>query len=247
MVPALLTMLKEQPDNYWAKFMLEQTDPDAAGKVLTNNEQISGFSLNPANDPPESDGSCFGPGNSPRLLAAGDWSEPVKPSRPYEVLRGRLLVYEPSHYTNRFGEWWGDMPVEMELQDVTPSMGIAPMSVCFDYNAGLEGELRDAQGNRAPGGPTVSGSIPAPTWITVPFDGTVRFRVDRFNVASRTESSGTTIRLNTNNWCIPADNTNVWFLAATFKSEANRPNPIDYEVWTGTIQLPPVKIPRPKF
>jgi hypothetical protein len=243
MLPMLLTTLEEQPDNYWVKFILEQVDHATAAKVLTNREPNLDSKLRPVNDPPESAGSSPGPANTLRLLAAGDWSAPVKPSPPYTVVRGRLLVYEPPHYANRSGEWWGNLPVELELQDQTPALEILPTSAFFEHKTGLDCELRDAQGNRAPAGPALSESVPAPEWVTVPFDGTVRFRVDRFNVARRTKPDGSIIQVGTNSWRIPAGDTNTWFLSATFRPETNHPNPIDYEVWPGTIQLPPVKIP----
>ena len=243
-VPCLLTLLKTQPDDYWTKFILEQMDPETAAKVLTNSEETVDSKLSSANDPPESDGSSPGPGNTLRLLAVGDWSGPVKPASPYTVLRGRLLVYEPTHYANRSGEWWGNLPIELELQDQTPALVTLPTSACFDYKTGLDCELRDARGNRAPAGPALSESVPAPTWVTVPFDGTVRFRVDRFNVAWRTKPDGALIQVGTNAWRIPAADTNTWFLSATFRPDTNHPNPIDYDVWPGTLQLPPVKIPQ---
>jgi hypothetical protein len=243
MVPTLLTILKEQPDNYWIKFMLEQIDPETAAKVLTNAEETAVFKLSPATDPPEDDGSSPAPGRPLRLLAVGDWSATVEPASLSRVLRGRLLVYEPAHYTNRSGEWWGNLPVELELQEQTAVLWILPISAYFDYKTGLDCELRDAQGNRAPAGPALSRSVPSQTWITVPFDGTVRFRVDRLNVAWHAKPDGAIIQVGTNSWRIPAGDTNTWFLSGTFRPETKHPNPIDYEVWPGTIELPPVKIP----
>lgn len=233
LVPILLEALNEHPDSYWVKFSLENINPDMAPGVVTNTGQTSGFN-----------GSNSNPGISSHLLAVGGWSAVVKPmTYPSGMLRGRLLAYESTHYTNRLGESWANIPVELELQDLDTNGTIMPVSVSFDYQTSLGCELQDAQGNQAPTCPIEAESVPAPIWVTIPHDGTVRFRVDRFNVSSRTKLDGTTILLGTNSWHIPAGDTNTWFLSATFKPDTNHPNPIDYEVWSATIKLPPVKIP----
>ena len=156
-------------------------------------------------------------------------------------LRGRLLVYEASHDPNRLGEWWGDTPVEMELQDITWAITPVPSAVYFDPGNGFEAELRDAQGHPVPRADGSGRTAPG-FWVTAPFDGEVRFRVDSSSVATQAKADGLTLGLGRQTWRIGRNDTNDYFLSATFTPPTNHIHPLDYSVWGRTLKLPPVRI-----
>ena len=241
-VPILLALLK-RPEHcsYWVKFALERLDPDLAAQVLTQDYQAAG--RDGRNDRPAVERSRVNTGRAVggAPFAVGEWSAAVKDGK-YHRLRGRLFVWGETQMGNRRQPWWRNARVYLELQDVTGVSFPRPAEVCFDAQVGLDLELRDAQGNAAgPTPPAAHGPVLPGSWTTVPFDGTIRLRVD-LATSSRSEGDGLVLVLASGAWRIPAGDTNVYFLSGTFHPPTNHVSVLDYDPWGGTLQLPAVKL-----
>jgi len=188
-------------------------------------------------------------GRSTNLLAVGDWSKPVKDRAGYS-LRGRLLVFDTPHYGGQSKEWWGNAPVYVELENLSPRTDQA-LAVYFALGDGLECDLRDARGKPLPP-PSAFFSYNGPPrpwtrqcWIVVPFDGSVRLRADPQVGGFSPKSSGLTIGFSMGKrWTIPAGDTN-YFLSGTFSPPTNHPSPPTCHVWQGKLELPAVRVPSP--
>jgi len=235
-VPELLSMLKNPGTNdYWVRFALQQIDPDTAAKVLTNSH--------PNVHATELVKSSSEVANAAHLLAVGDWSEPIQAAR-LNTLRGRLLVYASPNSTHRSALSCVNAQVYLELQDVSQSLAPAPAAVYVDCRDLHEYEIQDAHGSPVPPDSEVQRPFPPAFWVIVPFDGTVRFRIDTHGsgVVSEPSPDGLAIQLGNRDWRIPVGATNDYFLSGTFTPPTNQSNPLYYDVWGGTLKLPPVKI-----
>lgn len=188
------------------------------------------------------------------ILAAGEWSEPVKDKDHYG-LRGRLLLCETPQHRGMEGY---DTAVYLELQEWSPFAG-SPLLVYCNMNptmamapdfktvvpAGLLWELRNAQDKPVPeSGFAFSGGGPQTQWMVVACDGSVRPRASLFG-GGRLEDGGLGLALPAHYWVVPKASTNEFFLSATFTSNppTNNFSPLEYHVWQGTITLPKMKIP----
>ena len=184
---------------------------------------------------PECKGLTLEAGRSGVLLGVGGWSRPVTDRAGY-TLRGRLLASWPSDRRNN--SRGGSPRIEMELQHLALSPDGLPFTVYFDPGQSLQCELRDARGALVPSLPASQGPAPRSCWITVPFDGEVKFPLDPGNPSSPSGSDGLTIQLGRRAWHIPARDTNVFFLSGTFTPTTNRVHPLGYPVWAGRFKLP---------
>jgi hypothetical protein len=266
LVPELLAMRdKPGPDGYWARFALQEIDPDTAERVLTNSRPVveppptttSGPETATPETEPEVDAVAFLSGPRPIIqppaattpileagtdtppLTVGDWSEAAGPPK-RRTLRGRLLASWPSDRRNN--SRGGSPRIEMELQHLALSPDGLPFTVYFDPGQSLQCELRDARGALVPSLPASQSPAPRSCWITVPFDGEVKFPLDPGNPSSPSGSDGLTIQLGRRAWHIPARDTNLFFLSGTFTPTTNRVHPLGYPVWAGTFKLPAVAI-----
>ena len=244
-VPVLLDLLKQQRTNsYWIRFALEQLDPDAAANAQANGSAPAEDRIARTAAPGESNDFDPASGDSARLFAVGDWSETVADQR--HRLQGRFLVYE-SPASRQAPQPGRNVAVFLELQEVTGAINLVPATICVDHRDDFECELRDAQGNPALLGPVSEHSTAAPTWIVVPFDGSVRFRVDSFRFDPDGKAGDPIVQLGSRAWRIPAGDTNNYLLSATFSPSTNHVDPLDYDVWGATLKLPPVRISASKL
>ncbi len=168
-------------------------------------------------------------GSASEQMVAGDWSQVTN------GLRGRILLGEDakSEHGMRRGI------VYLELQNV-----LWGDALYVYYNAtSINFEMRDS--NQKPVRNWISGSdsIPAPCWLTLPLDSTLRFRTG--SSAYEPDEPGLFITAGYTigaDWFIPSGATNDYYLSGTFTSTAptgeSRPR-----VWQGTLKLPPLKIP----
>ena len=90
---------------------------------------------------------------------------------------------------------------------------------------------------------TINGSDPAPCWIILPYDATVRLRADIYTLADSKKPNGLEIFVNGGRSTIPPHATNDYYLCGTFSPPTNHPSPLNYHIWQGTLNLPRVKIP----
>jgi hypothetical protein len=189
------------------------------------------------------------------LIGAGDWSVPVSDGKGWQAftLRGRLLLYDDH------AEGAGNHArVYLELQQIlNPTKTLNPVEIYYNPNMGFDNEppglllgLRDARGQEIPEGPNAinrmfNGAFNKPYWITLPDDSTVRIRADYFG-AGYNETNGLNILGRPHSWTIPRHATNDFYLHGTFISTNSHPSPLNYHIWQGKLELPPVKIPAKK-
>ena len=158
------------------------------------------------------------------IVATGDWSEPVN------GLRGRLILAQ--------GRVLGDGKtreslIYTELENVALTSA-GKVDIEFDPNA-LKCELSDAAGKpvpKTPGGG--SGGRPGKTWVTIPFDSSIRLRVNPFAFG---RAEGLLIPLNHAAWHIK--DTADYYLSGTLTVA---PPESKSEAWKGVIKLPKAKI-----
>jgi len=186
-------------------------------------------------------------GSDASVIATSEWSKPVS-TKYDQTLRCRLLIaqgHSPAHA--------GEVPetaVYLELQNVSGAIG-APMKIYFDPGRGLRCEVLDANGKAPPMvGGAGSGGGAGSSWITLPYDSTIRLRANMYGYG-RKEGDGLLIQMsppNMQRWDIQASDTNVYFMSGKFTVVM----PPDYvakdftetrSIWTGTLELPKMKIP----
>jgi hypothetical protein len=181
-------------------------------------------------------------GRSTNLLATGAWSEPVSDGHGNR-LRGRLLVYEGTHFTNLF-ERWSTAPVYLEIRDATES-NQHPIRIYFDLADGITFQLRDAHG--APAGRlrdgNVRGAVPRPFWAVLPAGGLLRWSANNplGNPTGRPGEVSILFRAG-GSWIIPADDTNDWFLSATLSPPPTNSTPDSSDVWQASLEFPAVRL-----
>ena len=203
------------------------------------------------------------------LVAAGDWSQPDS-THDCPAIRGRLLICDtPDHASNVQRT---DTAVYLELQEFSSALrsvrvycGLHRLTLPDDA-PGLRCELRDNAGTLIPDSPGpqgFSGSEPASCWVTLMPYCSARIRVSAYGAASRLEDGGLHIFLASRGaWDVHPNPTNDYYLSGTFTSagmwkldldtglplEAKQGTPdfsycTNIDVWSGTLNLPPVKIP----
>jgi hypothetical protein len=189
-------------------------------------------------------------GGETNIIAMSDWSKPVG-TKYGQTLRGRMLIaqeHSPAHA--------GPTPeteVYLELQNVSGAAG-APMQICFDPGRGLRCEVLDADGKPPPSiGGAGSGGGAGACWITLPYDCTIRLRANMYGYGKKA-GDGLLIQMSPpamQRWDIQAGDTNVYFMSGTFTvtTPANhvaRDFDETRSIWSGTLELPKMKISVPK-
>ncbi len=199
-------------------------------------------------------GDCCLASTNTVILAAGAWSDPVADSGGYAI-RGRLLLCETPQHRGPAGS---DTAVYLELQewsdfvartlqiycDMEGDAAIAPHFKAI-HKAGCRWELRDGLGRRVKESPFgFSGAGPGTDWMALPCDASVRLRASLFG-GGRLENGSLGLALPSHYWVVPARSTNEYFLSATFTVDppTNSFNPLEHQVWRGSLVLPGVKIP----
>jgi hypothetical protein len=180
---------------------------------------------------------CFGQTDT-NLIAAGDWSALVRDDQSEPFLRGRLLVYDAVQ-----GKSGADHArIYLELQDVSTNGWYGPIEIyCFGTN--LDFEMQDGRGQPIPSMALLRWELePAPYWVTLPCDATVRIRADDATGGLDPKPNGLEINTANKCWVIPPNATNDFFLSASFTPLKDHPSPLNYHIWQGTLKLPPVKI-----
>jgi hypothetical protein len=181
----------------------------------------------------------------PKVIATGDWSQPVADSRARAV-RGRLVLCEKIVGDDRRA-----VAVYVELQDASDSIGGTVQLFCDfgrtdfrpEYKGGLRCELRDKDKRPVKSTPfPFSGAVPQSEWVALPSDATIRLRASPFGI-HRPKAMAIAPDVSTL-WVIGDDDANEYLLSGTFTVEpaADRKPPGEGHVWRGTVDLPAVRI-----
>jgi hypothetical protein len=192
---------------------------------------------------------CFAGGDT-NIVAISDWSKPV--GTVYGAsLRARMIIAQ-EHSPAHAGPW-PETEFYLEFQNVTSAVG-APLQFFFDPGSGLRCEMVDANGKPPPPvGMAGSGSGAGPCWITLPYDSTIRLRANIYGYGSKPEDGFMLVLLppTMQYWAIKPGNTNDYFMSGTFTGST----PTNHiaksfddarTIWSGTLELPKMKISVPK-
>jgi hypothetical protein len=180
-----------------------------------------------------------------KIIATSDWSKPVGAAGG-SIIRARMMVAQGR--SAAFAGPWPETQFYLEFQNVSSAIA-APTQFYFDPSSGLRCVMKDAQGkapSQAGGG---SGGGPGAAWITLPYDSAVRLRANMYGYG-RKPGEGLLLCLwpPAQYWDIATGDTNDYYLSGTFTITTPRSFvPKDVEaarsVWTGTLELPRMKIP----
>jgi hypothetical protein len=199
---------------------------------------------------------CFA-GDEPKVIAISDWSKPVDGCNFLNggncaTIRGRLVILQ-GHFPGDASELLSTM-VYVDLQN----LGLRPAEIYFDaehghdfrpaYKGGLNCDLFNSNGKPVPQRASFfSGGCPSSGWITLLYDSTVRLRANCFGIRSPKEG-GLVLPFPAKEWFIESNDTNCYYLSATFTSIA----PINHfsedvkharsVIWDGTLEFPKIKI-----
>ena len=163
-------------------------------------------------------------GDEKTTIATGDWSEVVN------GVRGRLILAQ--------GRTLGDGKIReslayVELENLV-SNNSGQVRIHFDPDA-LKCELTDAAGKAVPQTAGAgSGGRPGKTWVTLPFDSSIRLRANPFGFG---RAEGLLIHLNTGSWHIK--DTAEYRFSGTLTLTAPEGNT---GAWIGEIQFPKTKL-----
>jgi hypothetical protein len=162
-----------------------------------------------------------------RMYETGAWSETVN------GLRGRLL-------TTRGKDFVGTHIVDVYLELKNVSDVGNPMEIYFDQFGSLKSDVTDVGGKPLKQPPNAASiASPGPFWLSIPWDGALRFRVSLSGYGIY-KNSGTDIGMNSGNWVISPGDRKQYFLQSDFTAA---PTSDKRRAWTGTLHLPKVLIP----
>jgi hypothetical protein len=189
------------------------------------------------------------------VVAAGEWSKHVTDTRGRAV-RGRLVLCAQA-----FDETRREFSVFIELADVSEAIHQESALLFFDlgkhdfrpeYKSGLICELRDAKAAAVESQPfAFSGAVPRSTWVSLPHQSTIRLRQSPYGI--HRPGATAICPLLGQFWVIADDDPEPYFLSGTFtidpteeqvKAAELKPGQ-DWEIWRGTLDLPPLEILSP--
>ncbi|MBC8126676.1 MAG: hypothetical protein H8M99_05965 [Gloeobacteraceae cyanobacterium ES-bin-144] len=186
-------------------------------------------------------------GGDTNIVAISDWSKPVGARM---TLRARMIISQ-EHSPARDG-LQKETAFYLEFQNVTGAIG-APLQFYFEPGA-LRCELFDSDGKSLPA-EVVSGSGggAGPCWITLPYDSTIRLLANMYGYGLKPEDGFMLVMAppNMQGWTIRAGDTKAYSMSGTISvtTPANHV-PKDGDdartVWSGTLELPKMKLSVPK-
>lgn len=162
-----------------------------------------------------------------RKFEIGAWSATIN------GLRGRLLA-APGEVFERTRM----IDVYLELKNVSDVGN--PLEIYFDEFDSLKSTVIDADGKALKEPPNAASiASPGPFWLSIPWDGTLRFRVSVSGYGIY-KNSGVDIPMSSGNWVIAASDKKEYFLAVDFHAARTTDK---RRAWEGTLHLPKVLIP----
>lgn len=185
---------------------------------------------------------CFAAGDT-NIIAMSDWSKPVGTSDGHS-LRVRMIVGYGRGAA--FAGPWPETQFYLEFQNVSGAIA-SPTQFYFDPSGGLRCVMKDANGNTVSTGGGGSGGGAGATWITLPYDSTIRLRANMYGYGNKPGDGLNLMLYPPQAWQIRAGDTNTYYLSGTFTvtTPANF-LPKDFKaaraIWSGKLELPKMKI-----
>ncbi|MFN0125520.1 MAG: hypothetical protein ACKV19_02410 [Verrucomicrobiales bacterium] len=189
-------------------------------------------------------------GRDTTIVAMSDWSKPVGTTNG-ATLRARMIIsqeHSPAHAGPQ-----KETAFYLEFQKVTGAAG-SPLQFYFDPGSAMRCELLDADGKPAP--PEVgrgSGGGAGPCWITLPYDSTIRLRANMYGHGLKPEDGFRLVMSppNMQSWTIRPGDAKTYFMSGTF-TVTTPTNHVtkDFDdtrtIWSGTLELPKMKLSLPQ-
>jgi hypothetical protein len=180
------------------------------------------------------------------VLSAGTWSRPVPDDSAGGSVRGRLLICGyPDHRGASSSRL--DVAVYVELQEYSNSIGDGLQVYC-DLKNGLACKVRDPRGEPPPPvGTGYSGGGPTAQWIKLAPFASARLRATMYAGGKLSDGGWGFWFPGSGDCTIKGSDTNTYYLSALLKVNplSANTNCLDgAQVWRGTINLPPVEIPK---
>ena len=121
----------------------------------------------------------------------------------------------------------------------------------IDPSGGLRCSMTDADGRIVSTEGSGSGGGAGATWITLPYDSIIQLRANMYGYGNKRGEGLNLILYPPQAWQLRADDTNTYYLSGTFTvTTPTNFIPKDFEasraVWSGTLDLPKMKITVPK-
>ncbi len=187
---------------------------------------------------------CFAGGDT-NIIAISDWSKPVGTIYS-QSLRGRIIIAQ--EHSPAYDGPSPETEFYLELQNVSGATG-TPMQIYFDPEHGLHCDVLDASGKPPPMvGTGGSGGGAGACWIALPYDSTIRLRANMHGYGKKA-GDGLLLAMVApmQRWDIQPGDTNRYYLSATFTvtpptNSAPRNADVESRIWSGTLELPKMKI-----
>ena len=189
-------------------------------------------------------------GGDADVVAISDWSKPVSATNG-ATLRARMIISQV-HPPAQVGPQ-KETAFYLEFQNVTGVVG-SPFKFYFDPGSALRCELLDADGKPSPPeGGAGSGGGAGPCWITLPYDSTIRLRANMYGYGLKPEDGLMLVMSppNMQRWTIRAGDHKTYFMSGTFtvttpKIHVAKDSEDARTIWSGTLELPKMKLTLPK-
>jgi hypothetical protein len=189
---------------------------------------------------------CFASGDT-NIIAMSDWSKPVGTSHGHSLRVRMIVAYGRGP---AFAGAWDETQFYLEFQNVSGAI-VSPTQFYFDPSDGLRCVMQDANGKTVSPSGAGSGGGAGASWITLPYDSTIRLRANMYGYGSKRGEGLNLTLYPPQAWQFRAGDTNAYYMSGTFTvSTPTNFVPKDFEaaraVWSGTLDLPKMKITVPK-
>jgi hypothetical protein len=123
---------------------------------------------------------CFAGGDA-SIIAMSDWSKPVGTEGGHSLRVRMIVAYGRGA---GFAGPWPETQVCMEFHNVSGAI-TSPTQFYFHPSEGLRCEMKDANGKTVSTGGAGSGGGAGASWITLPYDSTIRLRANMYGYGSK--------------------------------------------------------------
>ena len=189
---------------------------------------------------------CLASGDT-NIIAMSDWSKPVGTYSGHSLRARMIVAYGRSA---AFDGPWPETQFYLEFQNVSGAI-VLPTQFYFDPSGGLRCVLQDADGKTVSTGGAGSGGGAGSSWITLPYDSDIRLRANMYGYGNKPGGGLNLTLYPPQAWQIKAGDTNAYYLSGSFTvTTPTNFVPKDFDtaraVWSGTLDLPKMKISVPK-
>jgi hypothetical protein len=159
-----------------------------------------------------------------------EWSQPVNGVQGRIIVSDDVWLYGTQMTT-----------VDLELRNVSDVGN--PIAIYFDPNRSFKCELLDAKDQAVARPPFAADIItPNPYWLSLPYQGTLRWRVSVSGYGIK-PNSGKMVQMSCGMWLIKPGDHSEYGLAVKFVA-VSTPEDRERRAWTGTLTIPKAPIPR---